>query len=154
MRRYFAGTGASHRERQDRCGSTRGSHDRSFFYKEAHFGRSCIPAADEWRPPGGHPASGYPPGVGRFPQPVQRCGENLPVSVSIRGKRWHAFRRKYACHYTAPLDLAAMERAARYPEGTHDFSSFTIDRTPGKSKVRTIRAIRMEQHGPSAADPV
>ena len=86
MRRYFAGTGASHRERQDRCGSTRGSHDRSFFYKEAHFGRSCIPAADEWHPPGGHPASGYPPGGGRFPQPVQRCGENLPVSDRYGGK--------------------------------------------------------------------
>ena len=40
-----------------------------------------------------------------------------------------------------------MERAARYLEGTNDFSSFTIDRTPGKSKVRTIRAIRMEQQG-------
>ena len=63
------------------------------------------------------------------------------------GEKMDVFRRKYACHYTAPLDLAAMERAARYLEGTNDFSSFTIDRTPGKSKVRTIRAIRMEQQG-------
>lgn len=63
------------------------------------------------------------------------------------GEKMDVFRRKYVCHYTAPLDLAAMETAARYLEGTHDFSSFTTDRTPGKSKVRTIRAIRMEQQG-------
>ena len=45
------------------------------------------------------------------------------------------------------MEREILERAARYLEGTHDFSSFTIDRTPGKSKVRTIRAIRMEQQG-------
>lgn len=28
------------------------------------------------------------------------------------GEKMDVFRRKYACHYTAPLDLAAMERAA------------------------------------------
>lgn len=63
------------------------------------------------------------------------------------GEKMDVFRRKYACHYTAPLDLAGHGAAGRYLEGTNDFSSFTIDRTPGKSKVRTIRAIRMEQQG-------
>ena len=47
------------------------------------------------------------------------------------------FRRKYTCQYPEKLDLGIMKQAAEYFCGTHDFSSFTDDKSE-KDKVRTI----------------
>ena len=51
------------------------------------------------------------------------------------------FRRKYACHYTEPLNVDEMRKAAELLTGTHDFSAFTMDKTKEKSKVRTVHRI-------------
>ena len=88
----------------------------------------------------------FRPAPADFHSRYSAVGKIYRYQIDI-GEKMDVFRRKYACHYTVPLDFAAMARAARQLEGTHDFSSFTIDRTPGKSMVRTIRAIRMEQKG-------
>jgi len=56
------------------------------------------------------------------------------------------FRRKYACHYTEPLDVGEMRKAAELLVGTHDFSAFTMDKTKDKSKVRTVHRIDIEEN--------
>ena len=49
------------------------------------------------------------------------------------------FLRLYRHHESAPLDLAAMRRAARALVGTHDFAAFTVN--PGYDQGSTIRRI-------------
>ena len=44
-----------------------------------------------------------------------------------------------------PLDVAAMQKAASYLEGTHDFKAFTSSKRGKKSTVRTIESIRIDQ---------
>ncbi len=46
-----------------------------------------------------------------------------------------------------PLDIAAMQTAANYLTGTHDFSSFCAANTDVVDKVRTITELRVEQLG-------
>lgn len=53
------------------------------------------------------------------------------------------FQRKYSCHYPEILDINAMQKAAEYLKGTHDFTSFTDDKTVGKDKQRTIYQIEI-----------
>ena len=55
------------------------------------------------------------------------------------------FRRKYVCHIPGPLLVEEMRRSAGMLVGTHDFSGFTMDKTKGKSKVRTIYRIDVEE---------
>ena len=50
------------------------------------------------------------------------------------------FHRKYRFHFPHPVDIAAMEKAAEYLMGTHDFSAFT-DLKEDKDTVRTIYAV-------------
>ncbi|NLD13623.1 MAG: tRNA pseudouridine(38-40) synthase TruA [Gammaproteobacteria bacterium] len=45
------------------------------------------------------------------------------------------------------LDLDAMNRAARYLLGTHDFSSFRAAECQAKSPVKTLDGIRITRHG-------
>ena len=52
------------------------------------------------------------------------------------------FSRKYACHFPEELDMKAMRAAVAYLMGTHDFTSFTDDKT-NKDKVRTIYDIQI-----------
>lgn len=56
------------------------------------------------------------------------------------------FRRKYACHYPQELDVEAMEQAAGQLVGTHDFTTFTDDKSE-KSKTRTIHKIDIQKEG-------
>ncbi len=57
------------------------------------------------------------------------------------------FRRRYTCQYPEKLDLETMRQAAEYLCGTHDFSSFTDDKSE-KDKVRTIYGIEItEENG-------
>lgn len=75
--------------------------------------------------------------------------------ISLSGKP-DVFVRKYVyCPADTPLqipdktaltlDLAAMDTAAQLLCGTHDFSSFTSDKTPGKSHVRSIDSISFSE---------
>lgn len=55
------------------------------------------------------------------------------------------FTRRYSFHYPHELNIEAMEKAAAYLIGTHEFDSFT-DMKPGeKSTRRTIDEIRIER---------
>ena len=56
----------------------------------------------------------------------------------------HPFNRNY-CYYVDPiLDLAAMEKAAAYIVGTHDFACFqAAGGTPRETTVRTIFELRI-----------
>lgn len=57
------------------------------------------------------------------------------------------FTRKYTYHAAGYLNVAAMEKAAGYFLGTHDFKGFSTDRKDGKSTVRTIEAIKIYTSG-------
>lgn len=56
----------------------------------------------------------------------------------------NVFSRKYTCHYPEVLDLKAMEQGADSLCGTHDFTSFTDDKTE-KDKERTIYRISITE---------
>lgn len=55
----------------------------------------------------------------------------------------NVFTRKYCYWLSTPLDTNAMKAAAAYLLGTHDFSSFTSDKTPDKDHIRTITDIKI-----------
>lgn len=59
----------------------------------------------------------------------------------------HVFDRKYAYVYPGRLDIQAMEKAASYLTGTHDFAAFTSAKKGKKSTVRTIEEIQIEKEG-------
>ena len=66
------------------------------------------------------------------------------VDVNEKAK---VFTRKYTCQYEEALDEAKMRQAMQCLCGTHDFSSFTDDKTE-KDKCRTIYKIDLvEQDG-------
>jgi tRNA pseudouridine38-40 synthase len=48
------------------------------------------------------------------------------------------FLRNYVYHFRRPLDVAAMETAARHLLGTHDFRSFETDWPNKETSVRTV----------------
>lgn len=50
------------------------------------------------------------------------------------------FDRKYVYIDTSPLDLGAMQTAANYFVGTHDFSAFCANKKMKKSTVRVIQS--------------
>jgi tRNA pseudouridine38-40 synthase len=63
-------------------------------------------------------------------------------SPLLRGVAWHV---------RAPLDLAALRRAARHLVGTRDFAAFRTNPGPeaaGQSTVRTIAAVRVRAAPP------
>lgn len=51
------------------------------------------------------------------------------------------FQTRYAYHHPEALNLEAMQKAADYLLGTHDFKSFTSMKSKKKSTVRTITNI-------------
>lgn len=63
---------------------------------------------------------------------------NSPVS--------DVFRRKFEYQLPDPLDVEAMEQAAKLLLGTHDFKGFSTGRTK-KSTVRTIKSIDISRDG-------
>ena len=88
---------------------------------------------------------------------VVEVGERFHARLSATGKeyRYHirmgsvpdVFARKYQYRVEEPLDLAAMERAAGYPTGKHDFRSFCGNRRFKKSTVREVFHIGVEVCG-------
>lgn len=57
------------------------------------------------------------------------------------GGRKHVFARRYLWRIPGPLDVEAMEEAARALCGTHDFKSFCANRRMKKSTVRTLEEV-------------
>ncbi|UWG97945.1 tRNA pseudouridine(38-40) synthase TruA [Dehalobacter sp. DCM] len=54
------------------------------------------------------------------------------------GKIPNVFRRLYSCHEPIPLDTKAMQMAASFLEGTHNFRAFAAAGSSAKSFVRTL----------------
>lgn len=67
------------------------------------------------------------------------CIDNSPVA--------DVFRHRYADHIRFPLDVEAMQRAARHLEGEHDFTSFCSAKTFVEDKVRTVYEVKVERLG-------
>lgn len=64
------------------------------------------------------------------------------------GPKKDVFQRGYYYGLGRELDVDAMERAASYLTGTHDFKSFCGNKKMKKSTVRTLESIRFERvHG-------
>lgn len=88
---------------------------------------------------------------------VVEVGERFHARLSATGKeyRYHirmgsvpdVFARKYQYRVEDPLDLAAMEQAAGYLTGKHDFRSFCGNRRFKKSTVREVFHIGVEVCG-------
>jgi len=90
---------------------------------------------------------------------VMRCrfvSKNFHARFSANGKIyryriWNAgvlppLENGRAWHVRNPLDLAAIEAAARIFVGQHDFASFAANRgTPETDTTRTIRAVRIRK---------
>jgi len=57
------------------------------------------------------------------------------------------FMSPFAWRMTSPLDVNAMDRAARHLVGTHDFTSFCAIDSSAKSKVRRVREIYLSDRG-------
>lgn len=57
------------------------------------------------------------------------------------------FRRRYAWHVHAPLDVAVMASAARVLEGEHDFASFQAADCDADTSTRVVFESRLERRG-------
>lgn len=57
------------------------------------------------------------------------------------------FSLKYAYHITEPLAIDAMEEAASYLLGKHDFKAFTSLKSKGKSTIREIHSVQIRCEG-------
>ena len=85
------------------------------------------------------------------------CSERFHARLNAREKTylyriWNSdkpcvFHRRYVAVFPEKLDIAAMEKAARYLEGEHDFSAFCGNPRFKKSTVRFIRGITIEKTG-------
>lgn len=58
------------------------------------------------------------------------------------------FKRKFAWHVRYPLDLQAMEKAALYLVGRHDFRSFAAAGRPVKNFEREVKDVCWLKEGP------
>lgn len=58
----------------------------------------------------------------------------------------NVFRRNYSYHYPYPIEIERIRVAAKYLEGTHDFTSFCSTKTVLTNKVRTIHSIEIIEH--------
>jgi len=55
--------------------------------------------------------------------------------------------RSYSWHMREPLDLAAMQEAAGYFVGRHDFGAFRASNCATKTTVRTVHSVAVSQAG-------
>lgn len=84
---------------------------------------------------------------GNFHARYNAIGKTYCYYVDTKDKP-DVFERKYRYHFPYQLNVTAMQSAAIYLTGKHDFSSFTDDKTEGKDKLRAIYEIQiMEQEG-------
>lgn len=83
------------------------------------------------------------------------CSERFHARLNAKEKTycyriWNSdvpcvFQRRYVAVMPETLDLYAMNRAAGYLEGEHDFSAFCGNPKFKKSTVRFIRAVRIQK---------
>lgn len=82
----------------------------------------------------------------RFHSRLNACGKHYEYRI-INSAIPDVFQRRYALEVPETLDVQAMERAAAYLLGEHDFKSFTSARRGRKSTVRRIDEIRIIKEG-------
>ncbi|MFW6335481.1 MAG: tRNA pseudouridine(38-40) synthase TruA [Desulfosalsimonas sp.] len=78
----------------------------------------------------------------------EQVAQEFHAQYSVKKKIYHyrilnrrlpaAVGRQYAWHIKTPLDIEAMEKAADYLCGTHDFSAFENTGSPRSDSVRTV----------------
>ena len=88
----------------------------------------------------------------------RRVPEEFHARYSAKGKVYHylintrqrplPFERHHSWQLGGPLDLRAMEMAARFLEGRHDFRGFQAVGSPVKSTIRTIKKVFIRARGP------
>ena len=88
---------------------------------------------------------------------IEKPGENFHARFAAKEKEYHyflyinaepdLFRRLYSWHLRGPLNIEAMEAAAHYIRGTHNFSSFCGSKSEVQNKVRTISRLELEKAG-------
>jgi tRNA pseudouridine38-40 synthase len=88
---------------------------------------------------------------------VEEAPQSFHARYSAAGKRYEyriwqgpvqpPFVRAWSWHVPHPLDIEAMDRAARTLEGTHDFSAFQSAGGGVVSAVRTVAGARVERRG-------
>lgn len=88
---------------------------------------------------------------------IERMRNGFHARYNARGKRYEyyldtrekpdVFTRRYSYHFPYPLDMEAMEAAAGYLIGTHEFDSFTDQKDKKKDTLRRIHDIRIEREG-------
>ena len=86
---------------------------------------------------------------------IEEVQERFHSRLNAKGKTYcyrvlntvtpHVFDRRYVHMVEQPLDVEAMQKAAAYLIGTHDFKAFTSNKRSKKSTVRTIENITIEQ---------
>ena len=86
---------------------------------------------------------------------IEEVGERFHSRLNAKGKTYcyrvlntevpHVFDRRYVHVVTETLDVGAMQKAASYLVGTHDFKAFTSTKKSKKSTVRTIDSIIIER---------
>lgn len=57
------------------------------------------------------------------------------------------FARRFYTHFTQSLNTEAMQRAAQYLAGTHDFTSFSAAGAQVKDRVRTLESVGITTEG-------
>lgn len=82
----------------------------------------------------------------RFHSRLQAKGKTYCYRV-LNSEIRHIFDRRYVLPVPEPLDVKAMEEAAGYLVGTHDYKAFTSAKKGKKSTVRTIYDINIVQDG-------
>ncbi|MBS7339345.1 MAG: tRNA pseudouridine(38-40) synthase TruA [Suilimivivens sp.] len=81
----------------------------------------------------------------RFHSRLNATGKTYCYRV-IHSELPHVFDRRHAHVVEQKLDVRAMEEAAQYLVGTHDFKAFTSNKRGKKSTVRTLESIQIEEH--------
>ena len=86
---------------------------------------------------------------------IEEVGERFHSRLNAKGKTYcyrvlntavpHVFDGRYVHVVTNELDIPAMQKAAEYLVGTHDFKAFTSTKKSKKSTVRTIESIQIER---------
>ena len=83
---------------------------------------------------------------GRFHSRLSAVSKTYGYYVETGDKK-DVFERKYVYGYGKKLDVEAMQRAAEFIIGEHDFKSFCANRRMKKSTVRRIDEVRIVEHG-------
>lgn len=87
---------------------------------------------------------------------AEEMADNFHARFDSKGKTYRyvirhggtpdIFGRNYCCQIKKKLDIEAMQKAAAYIEGTHDFACFqAAGGTPRETTVRTIYGLRVKE---------